>query len=75
MIKTLSRKTFARLPTCADLRGGEASTGVLWDEALGDVDFFLAGGEVPLKGDDTLPERSSDVTDRFALWELSDRSL
>lgn len=58
-----------------DLRGGETSVGVLWDEAFGEVDFFLAGGEVPLEGDDTLPERSSDVIDRLALWELSDRSL
>lgn len=53
--------------TCANLRGGEASAGVLWDEALGEVDFFLAGGEAPREGDDTLPERSSDVTDRLAL--------
>lgn len=58
-----------------DLRGGETSAGVLWDDALGEVDFFLAAGEVPREGDDTLPERSSDVTDRLALWELSDRSL
>lgn len=58
-----------------DLRGGETSVGVLWDEAFGEGDCFLAGGEVPLEGDDTLPERSSDVNDRLALWELSDRSL
>lgn len=58
-----------------DLRGGEARTGALWEETLGEEDFFLAGGEVPLEGDDTLPERSSDVTARLALWELSDRSL
>lgn len=63
------------MSTCANLRGGEASAGVLCDEALGDVDFFLVEGEVPLEGNDTLPERSSDVTDRLALWELSDRSL
>lgn len=54
------------------LRGGDTSTEVLWD--LGEVDFFRAG-EGPLEGDDTLPERSSDVTDRLALWELSERSL
>lgn len=30
---------------------------------------------MPRDGRDTLPERSSDVTDRLALWELSDRSL
>lgn len=30
---------------------------------------------MPRDRDDTLPERSSDVTDRLALWELSDRSL
>lgn len=59
----------------ANLRGGEATAEVLWDEALGEVDFFRAEGEAPLEGDDTLPERSSDVTDRLALWELSDRSL
>lgn len=58
-----------------DLRGGEARTGVLWDEAFGEADFFLVEGEMPRDGDDTLPERSSDVTDRLALWELSDRSL
>lgn len=59
----------------AHLWGGDASAAVLWDKALGDVDFFLDTGEVPLEGEDTLPERSSDVTDRLALWELSDRSL
>lgn len=58
-----------------DLREGEASAAALWDAALGEVDFFLAEGEAPLEGDDTLPERSSDVTERLALWELSDRSL
>lgn len=58
-----------------DLRGGEASAGVLWDIVLGEVDFFLAAGDWSLEGDDTLPERSSDVTDRLALWELSDLSL
>lgn len=42
---------------------------------LGEVDFFLTGGEAPLEGDDVLPERSSDVTARLALWELSERSL
>lgn len=47
----------------------------LWEEALGEVDFFLAEGDAPLEGDDTLPERSSDVTDLLALWELSDLSL
>ena len=59
----------------ANLRGGEAGAGALWDKALGEVDFFLAEGEVPREGDDTLPERSSDVIDRLALCELSDRSL
>lgn len=59
----------------AYLRGGDASTEVLWEDALGEVDFFLGGGEAPLEGDETLPERSSDVTERLALWELSDRSL
>lgn len=60
----------------ANLRGGEASAAALWDEVLGEVDFFLtSGGDVPREGDDTLPERSSDVTDLLALWELSDRSL
>lgn len=47
----------------------------MWDETLGEMDFFLTVGDAPLDGDDTLPERSSDVTDRLALWELSDRSL
>lgn len=39
--------------------------------------FFLADGDISrsLEGEDTLPERSSDITDRLALWELSDRSL
>lgn len=74
-IATESKKSFARWPRCAYLRGGETSVGVLWDEAFGEGDCFLAGGEVPLEGDDTLPERSSDVNDRLALWELSDRSL
>jgi len=60
---------------CGDLRGGEASAGVLWDETLGEADFFLTEGDTPLEGDDTLSERSSDVTTRLALWELSDRSL
>lgn len=58
-----------------DLRGGEAGSGFLWEAALGDVDFFLVAGEMSLEGDETLPERSSDVTDLLALWELSDRSL
>lgn len=31
-------------------------------------------GDAPLEGD-TLPERSSDVMERLALWELSERSL
>lgn len=39
------------------------------------MDFFLVEGEAPREGDDMLPERSSEVTDRLALWELSDRSL
>lgn len=58
----------------ADLRGGDAKAAALWD-VLGDVDFFLPAGEAPLEGEDTLPERSSDVMERLALWELSDRSL
>lgn len=39
--------------------------------------FFLADGDASrsLEREDTLPERSSDITDRLALWELSDRSL
>lgn len=53
-----------------DLRGGETSTEVLCDEAFGEMDFFRAAGEVTLAG-----EHSSDVTERLALWELSDRSL
>lgn len=40
------------------------------------MDFLLiGGGDISLEGDDTLPERSSEVTERFALWELSERSL
>lgn len=61
--------------TFSYLQGGESSAGVLWDETLGEGDFFLVGGDVALEGDDTLPERSSDVIDRLALCELSDRSL
>lgn len=66
---------FALRATCANLREGESSAGVLWDETLGEGDFFLVEGDAALEGDDTLPERSSDVIDRLALWELSDRSL
>lgn len=66
---------FALWATCAYLQGGESSAGVLRDETLGEGDFFLAEGDVALEGDDTLPERSSDVIDRLALCELSDRSL
>lgn len=53
--------------TRANLQGGESSADVLWDETLGEGDFFLAGGDIALEGDDTLPERSSDVIDRLAL--------
>lgn len=42
---------------------------------LGDEDFLLVWGDTSRPGDDTLPERSSDVIDRLALWELSERSL
>lgn len=42
---------------------------------MGDDDFLLAGGEASLEGGERLPERSSDVNERLALWELSDRSL
>lgn len=42
---------------------------------MGDEDFLLVWGDTSRPGDDTLPERSSDVTDRLALWELSERSL
>lgn len=46
-----------------------------WVVDLGDEDFLLVWGDTSRPGDDTLPERSSDVTDRLALWELSERSL
>lgn len=49
---------------------------MVFAKVLGELDFFrtAGGGEGSLEGD-TLPERSSDVTARLALWELSDRSL
>lgn len=46
-----------------------------WVAGLGDKDFLLIWGEASRPGDDTLSERSSEVTERFALWELSERSL
>lgn len=42
---------------------------------LGEDDLLLAGGDASLEGGERLPERSSDVIERLALWELSDRSL
>lgn len=42
---------------------------------LGDDDFLLVGGDTSLESGERLRERSSDVMERLALWELSDRSL
>lgn len=42
---------------------------------LGDDDFLLVGGDTSLESGERLRERSSDVIERLALWELSDRSL
>lgn len=56
------------------LRGGEGRARV-FAKVLGELDFFrVGGGEGTLEGE-ALPERSSDVTARLALWELSERSL
>lgn len=52
----------------------------MWEKVLGEADFFLlggggsGGGVAPREGDETLPERSSEVTERLALCELSERS-
>lgn len=61
-------------PTGPNLWEEKDKEEVLWEDTLGEADFFLAGGEASLEGD-TLPEWSSDVTTRLALWELSERSL
>lgn len=42
---------------------------------MGDDDFLLAGGDASLEGGERLPDRSSEVIERLALWELSERSL
>lgn len=49
----------------------------MWEKVFGEADFFLlggGGGVAQREGDETLPERSSEVTERLALCELSERS-
>lgn len=48
-------------------RCGEAEARGFWEDTLGEGDFRLLRGDTSLEGEETLPERSSEVTDLLAL--------
>ena len=74
------QREISGISTCAwrlavAYRCGDADAGGFWEDNLGEEDFLRPRGDRSLEGEETLPERSSEVTDLLALWELSDRSL